>query len=190
MTATIPSKSCEPITWRARFRVEKYEADVDSYVALHGKDEGLKRFLAEQKPLEVDEREGNLLMTAGAQALWTSLTGGTVSAFSNANATIGVGDSTTASAATQTNLLATTNAFRQGMATGYPAVTGNQVQFQSIFGGSSANFTWAEWGVFNSAGTGSPPTGGTMLNRAVPTGGLGVKASGATWTLTVSLSLS
>jgi hypothetical protein len=190
MTSTLPSNHCEQIAWRARFRVEKYDADVDAYFERFGKEEGLERFLSEQKPREVDEREGNLLMTAGAQALWTALTGGTVSAFSNANATIGVGDTATASAASQTNLQATTNGFRQSMATSYPVVSGNQVQFQGIFGGSSANFAWNEWGVFNSAGTGTPPTGGTMLNRAVPSGGLGVKASGATWTLTVTLSLS
>lgn len=190
MTCTAVSKNKEAVTWLARFRVEKYNADIDAYVSAHGEAEGLRLFREQHSPVEVDEREGNLLMTAGANALWTALSGGAVSAFSSANAAIGVGDNTTASAATQTNLLALTNAVRQGMAAGYPAVSGNQIQFQAIFGGTSANFTWNEWAVFNSLGTGAPPTGGIMLNRAVPSGGLGSKASGSTWTLTVTLSLS
>lgn len=180
----------EKVQWRAKVRIDKYEADLDPYVQNLGRRFGERTFFAENAPYETIEVEGNLLMTAGANALWTALSGGSVGAFSNANAAIGVGDSTTASAASQTNLQATTNAARVGMSSGYPAVTNNQIQFQATFGGSIANFSWNEWGVFNSIGTGSPPAGGVMLNRAVPSGGLGVKASGSTWTLTVTLSLS
>lgn len=175
-------KNEEPVKWRCRFRVEKFAEDIG--------DRDLADFLAANSPYEVIDREGNLLMTAGANALWTALSAGFTPLFSNANAAIGVGDSTAAAAAGQINLQAATNAARQGQAAGYPAVSTNQVQFQAAFNGSAANFAWNEWGVFNSVGTGSPPTGGTMLNRAVPAGGLGTKVSGSTWTLTVTLSLS
>lgn len=180
----------EKVQWRAKIHLDKYDVDIDPYVRNLGKRYGEKRFFTENSPVESVDVEGNLLMTAGANALWEALTGSTVTAFSAANAAIGVGDSTAASAASQTNLQATVNAARVGMTSGYPAVTNNQVQFQATFGGSVANFSWNEWGVFNSIGSGSPPTGGVMLNRAVPSGGLGVKASGSTWTLTVTLSLS
>ena len=180
----------EPVKWICRFQIDKYDADIDSYRSALGDEEGRERFFREHRPVEVIAREGNLLMTNGANSLWTALTGGTITAFSNANAAIGVGDSATASAAAQTNLQASTNAVRQGMATGYPTVSGNQVTFQAVFGGSTGNYAWNEWGVFNSLGSGTPPSGGTMLNRAVPSGGLGTKASGSTWTLTVTLSLS
>lgn len=179
----------DPVQWRCKIRVDKYADDIDPYIQNLGKRFGEHTFFAENKPIESLEIDGNLLMTAGATALWTALTG-TAGTFTNALAAIGVGDSTTAPAASQTNLQAATNATRVGMASGYPAVTTNQIQFQSTFGGSAANYAWNEWGVFNAVGTGSPPTGGTMLNRAVPSGGLGTKVSGSTWTLTVTLSLS
>lgn len=179
----------EKVQWRAKYVLRKYNFDIDKYREIFGEEAALA-LLETETPIEVIEREGNLLMTAGANALWTAVIGGSITAFSNANAAIGVGDSTTASAAGQTNLQAATNAFRQGQASGYPTVSTNQVQFQSVFAGASANFAWNEWGVFNAVGTGGPPSGGTMLNRAVPAGGLGTKASGSTWTLTVTLSLS
>jgi hypothetical protein len=57
------------------------------------------------------------------------------------------------------------------------------IMFRSVFGSGDANWVWAEWGTFNS------PTAATgrMLNRKVQA--LGTKASGTTWTLTVTLSL-
>lgn len=169
--------------------MDKYHEDIEPWVRNLGRRFGERTFFAENTPYESIEVEGNLLMTAGATALWTALAG-TAGTFTNALAAIGVGDSTTASAASQTNLQATTNAARVGMNASYPAVSTNQIEFQATFGGSVGNFAWNEWGVFNAVGTGTPPTGGTMLNRAVPAGGLGTKVSGSTWTLTVTLSLS
>ncbi len=132
-------------------------------------------------PAEVVAGEGNLLTTGGASALWAALTGGAGTAFSSANAHLGVGDSSAAESAAQTDLQAATNKQRKGMQPGYPALNGNQVTFRSLFGQSDANFSWNEWGLFNSAG------GGTMLNRKVQS--LGTKTSSATWQFTVTLSL-
>lgn len=163
----------ETIQWRAQWRVEKWNPGSDTSGA----------------PDEVTEHEGNLLMYGGASALWDLLIGaGNVTAFNNSNAYIGVGDSNTAAAATQTDLQASTNKVRVGMEASYPSHTdgtssGNaSVAFRSVFGTSSANFAWEEWGIFNAS------TSGRMLNRKVES--LGTKASGATWTFTVTLSLS
>lgn len=163
----------EVIRWRCRTLVHKYADDA--------------AFLAGD-PFEVLDIDGNLLLYGGASAIWHRLTGGTtVSAFSNANAYIGVGDSSTAAAAGQTDLQAATNKLRKAMDSTYPqhtdAVTsgGASVTFKSTFGTSDANFTWAEWGIFNAS------TSGRMLNRKVES--LGVKAAGSTWALTLSLSL-
>jgi hypothetical protein len=79
-------------------------------------------------------------------------------------------------------LQATTNKQRKGMDSTYPAVNGNQVTFRTTFNGGDANFTWAEWGVFNAA------SGGTMLNRKVQA--LGAKNSGAVWVFTITITLS
>ena len=130
---------------------------------------------------------GNLLMSAGVTSLFTLLTGGAGTVFNAANSYIGVGDSATASAATQTDLQATSNKTRVVMDTGFPKVgvagglLANQVQFQATFNTSTANYVWNEFGVFNAS------TAGTMLNRAVSA--LGTKATGS-WTLQVLISIS
>lgn len=138
---------------------------------------------------------GNLLVYGGASIQWQTLIGNGVTTagnalafYNNANAAIGVGDSTTAAAAGQTDLSAATNKLRKAMDATYPQhtdgvlVANNTITFRSTFGNAEANFTWAEWGVFNSATAGQ----GRMLNRAVQA--LGAKASGS-WQLTVTLSL-
>ena len=148
-----------------------------------------KRRDGEDAPYEVLVGEGNLLVNAGSTALWQALRGDAVTAFSSANSRLGVGDSTTAAGTSQTDLQAATNKLRKAMDSGWPKVgvadglSANQIQFQATFGSSEANFAWNEWAVFNAAAA------GTMLNRAVPGGGLGTKTTGS-WTLTVTLSLS
>jgi hypothetical protein len=103
--------------------------------------------------------------------------GGT--AFNNANAYIGVGDSTTAFAAAQTDLQAATNKFRKAMDATYPQVAANVLTYRATFGTADANFAWQEWGVFNAA------SAGTMMNRKVES--LGTKTSAQSWQLTVTI---
>lgn len=146
--------------------------------------------------IEVIERFGNLLMNGGASVIWEALIGnGTATAgqaltyFNNAQAAIGVGDSTTAAVATHNNLQAATNKLRKAMDATYPQHTdgtgsGNaSIVFRATFGTSDANFAWQEWGVFNSTIDGT----GRMLNRKVES--LGTKTSAGTWVYTVTLSL-
>lgn len=150
-------------------------------------------------PYDVIERENNLLMYGGASVQWQTLIGnGTATAgqvltyFNNAQAAIGVGDSTTAAAATQTNLQGTTNVtdrIRKAMDSTYPIHTdgttsaANSIVFRSTFATTDANFAWQEWGVFNSATDAT----GRMLNRKVES--LGTKTSAASWQMAVTLSL-
>lgn len=101
--------------------------------------------------------------------------------FTNANAHLGVGDSNTAFAATQTDLVASTNKLRKAMVSTYPQIADNVITFKSTFGSSDANFTWAEWGVFNAS------SAGTMLSRKVEA--LGTKTTG-TWVLTITETVS
>lgn len=121
------------------------------------------------------------LVNAGRDHLAAAAIGEAVSAFNNANARIGVGDSATAGDATATDLLAATNKFRKAMDATYPQRTGNTLTFRSTFGTAEANFTWNEWGVFNAG------SGGTMLNRRVEA--LGTKPSTQSWQFTVTLTL-
>lgn len=151
------------------------------------------------EPFEILEREGNLLMYGGASVLWEALIGnGTTTAgqaltfFNNTQAAIGVGNSTTAAVATQTNLQGTASPadrIRKGMDATYPqhsdgvVLAAADIIFRATFGTTEANFTWNEWGIFNSATDGT----GRMLNRKVEN--LGTKTSAATWTLTITLTL-
>ena len=109
------------LRWRAVWKVEKYDGDWTA-AQLAAADA--------PAPYEVIEREGNLLMYGGVSCLWQCLIGNgtgtaaqTLTYFNNGNAYIGVGDSTTAAAATQTDLQAATNKLRKAMDATYPQHT-------------------------------------------------------------------
>lgn len=144
----------------------------------------------------------NTLVIGGASIQWETLiapgsttAGAATGVYSNANANLSVGDSSTAFADTQTELQAATNRVRKAMDATYPLHTDStgtagskSISFRSTYATTDANFAWQEWGLFNGPGTGGPPTtGARMLNRAV--GSLGTKTSAATWVLTATLSL-
>jgi len=148
-------------------------------------------------PYDVVFGSPNLLMYGGASCQWETLIGnGTATAgqaltyFSNAQAALGAGDSSTAAAATQTDLQSASNKPRVAMNATYPQHTDGVVSgsasivFQSTFGTGTGNFAWQEWAVFNSATAAT----GRMLNRKVES--LGTKTSAATWQFTVTLTLS
>lgn len=116
---------------------------------------------------------------AGRNHLVQAGIGAAVTAFNNANAHIGVGDSTTAFAAGQTDLQAASNKLRKAMDATYPSGGSNVIVFRSTFSTAEANFAWQEWGVFNAS------SAGTMLNRKVEA--LGTKTNTQTWQFTVTL---
>lgn len=119
------------------------------------------------------------LTNAYRDFLTTLAVGGGGTAFNNANTYIGVGDSTTAFAYTQTDLQAATNKLRKAMDATYPQVAGNVQTFRATFATTDANFAWQEWGVFNAS------SGGTMMNRKVES--LGTKTSSQSWQITVTI---
>lgn len=140
----------------------------------------LRKFVGNAE--ESREIVGNLLLNEGIQELWDlAIAAGGTTAYNNANAEIGVGDSSTAAAATQTDLQAASNKLFKAMVATYPQRTNQTVDFRSDFTTGEANFVWAEWGIRNGN------TRNKNLNRKVEA--LGTKASG-TWTLTASVTLS
>jgi hypothetical protein len=102
--------------------------------------------------------------------------------FNNANAYIGVGDSTTAYSSSQTDLVAATNKLRKAMDATFPTRATNAMTFQSTFGLTDANYAWQEVGIFNAS------SAGTMLTRENVS--LGTKPSTQQWVLTVTITLS
>lgn len=188
--------SHDPQLWRCHTVLDKYAGEIDYALPKHNGLAVTESGLVVES-FETIEVEGNVLTIGGASVQWQTLIGnGTTTAgqvltfFNNANAAIGVGDSTTAAADTQTDLSAATNKLRKAMDATYPlhsdsnSVAGaKSVSLRSTFATTDANWVWNEWGVFNS------PTAATgrMLNRKVEA--LGTKTSAATWVLTVTLSL-
>lgn len=158
--------------------------------------EMLRKFVGE--PEECTEIQGNLLLNEGIQrledimiAVVNNQTAG--NRWSNTDSYIGVGDTSTAAAATQTELAATAaaaNRFYKIMNATYPSRASQTVTFQSDFTATEGNFAWQEWTIASGA-TGASGAGfltGTInLNRKAES--LGTKATG-TWTLSGAVTLS
>jgi hypothetical protein len=153
----------ETAKWRPKWKIEKYDGDMNLYA--------------------VEEFEGNLLLNEGITELLKLLIGTTATAFNNANAYIGVGDSTTAAAATQTGLQATTNKLYKRMDDTFPSITGQTVTFRATFGALEANFNWREFTVANGNSDSAK-----NLNRAVENHG--TKAQPDTWIVQCSITIS
>jgi hypothetical protein len=134
------------------------------------------------KPEIEEEIPGNLLLNEGIAEIWDLvIAAGGTTAYNNANAQIGVGDSAAAEAAAQVDLQAATNKLYKAMNATYPIRTTQTVAWQSDFLTGEANWVWNEWSIRNGV------TRDRNLNRKVQS--LGTKASG-TWTLTGQITLS
>lgn len=99
-----------------------------------------------------------------------------------ANAYIGLGDSSTAFAAAQTDLQAASNKVRVAMDATYPTRSSNVLTFRSTFSTAQANFAINEFAVFNASSS------GTMFSRKVDAS-LGTKTSSQTWIVSVTLTV-
>lgn len=183
--------------WKVHTRVDKYEGDWTGEQI----DAGLAG-----TPYETVEDEDNMIMIGGSSFLWQAAIGnGTATAaqqltyFNNGNAMIGVGNSATAEANTQTDMQAATGAANRqfkAMDATYPlhtdstgTVGAQTITFRSTFASAEANFAWAEWVIANwSSATTTLLTSGRILNRKVAANG--TKASGASWQFTVTVTIS
>jgi hypothetical protein len=121
------------------------------------------------------------ITNAGAVLAATALINDSATFLNNANAYLGVGDSTTAFSAAHTDLQAASNKLRKGMDATYPLRSSNVLTFRSTFTTGEANFHWQEWGNFNASSS------GTMFSRKVED--LGTKTSAQTWQLTATITV-
>lgn len=160
------SKINERLSYKTLWTIEKFKSDKD---------------YKEGNSYATDVAEGNLLLNEGITELLKLLVGDTADAYSNANARLGVGNSSTAASASDTGLLGGSTAFKAMEAT-FPQVSAQTVTFKSVFGSADANFDWEEFTVDN----GSTPN--DNLNRKVES--KGTKSSGETWTLTLTITIS
>ncbi len=155
------SKGFSP--WHPHYKVEKYN---------DGK--------LDREPDEVIEWDGNVMADLGINLMLDLLIGGGGTDYDNTNGYLGVGNSAVAADSTQTDLqgASTARVIIDAIAT----IAAETLTFVATFGAAAGNFAWEEVGIFNGA------AGGTMLTRSVSA--LGTKAAGATWVLTITLTVS
>lgn len=148
----------------------------------------IEKFINEQahkdtKPFEVSVIEKNLALNEGINLLWTLVCGGTGTVFDATNSYLGVGDSATVEAATQTGLQAVTNKLYKAMEAGYPTFGSSQkAVWRSVFNGTEANWAWNEFTVAN-----GDSDSAVNLNRKVSV--QGTKTAGQIWTLQLEITL-
>lgn len=170
----------EKAHWKCKFKLEKRQGDINACISASQR----LAFLDQVKPYETIKGEDNCLLNSGINEMWDLITGAVTGAthiFDNAAATIGVGDSNTGAAATQTDLQAAVNKTYKAMEATFPTSTTQKATFKSSFGSGDANYEWKEWVV-------KQATSAKCINRKVEA--MGTKASGTTWTLEVSITLS
>ena len=131
----------------------------------------------------ISEIDGNLLLNEGIALLLDLLIGAGGTAYNNANSYIGVGDSSTAEAASQTALQAASNKTYKAMQATYPSRAAQTVTWRAVFASGDANYAWNEFTIVN-----ANSDAGVNLNRKVSA--QGTKASGQTWTVDVSITIS
>ncbi len=141
--------------------------------------------LALNEPYSISEPFHNQLVNTGLILMWDLITGAGGTAYSNANAYLGVGDSTNAVLVSQTDLQASSNKAYAAMDSTYPLAPSNGVEvFRATFTSLVANYAWNEFAVFNGN---NPPTA-KMLNRSLST--QGSKTAGQSWQLLYTITLS
>ena len=101
--------------WKVRTTLEKYHEDIAPF-------KGREHVFHElYTPYETIGKVGNSLLNEGINNMWSLICGDAgADAYNNANARLGVGDSDTAEAATQTDLQAATNKVYGAMEASFP----------------------------------------------------------------------
>lgn len=192
----------DSIKWNAHARVDKFTIDqVRACQAALGLDREPISYelFGFCTPDDHIESLGNLLTRQGKKRIMDRL----LSTASNAGLSstvgrIGVGNSNTAAADTQTDLQASAgSANRQfELVDSAPAVGSGASSgvgtFVATFETGDANFAWEEWGIDGGTADGTTVTADTnttpgLINRKVTS--LGTKTSAASWVFTVTITI-
>lgn len=121
------------------------------------------------------------LTNAFRDFLGEKVTGGTGALYDATTGYLGVGDSTTAFAASQTDLVAATNKLRKQCSSCSDNGSG-VITAVTSFGSAEANYAWQEFALFNAS------SAGTMMQRVVSA--QGTKTAGQVWQLTETITIS
>lgn len=188
------------INWNASVRIEKFSPDQVAAATEHyGYEPSGDELRAHAGEPEhgVTEEPGNLLTTVGLNLITELIEGGGGTPFAHADAIIGVGAGTATALVGDTALTDdnTANAWYQQADSTYPQQSGGVITVQCTFASGNANFAWQEWCAATGSGGITPgthlsavATSPVMLNHKVQS--LGTKASGGSWVLTATITLS
>lgn len=199
---TAPAQQRDHGTWHAHATIYKYGADkADAARARAGIPNPSLDLLHTMgfAPDEILEVDGNLLTTAGLTRLTGLFIGtGSLVAFDNSHAFIGVGTSSTAATVGDTALgsNASSNAWYRPVDASYPAASGGVISMNATFGGSDANFAWNEWGAGISGSSSPTPanaiasvgTSPILVNHKIQS--MGTKGTGTIWGVLGSITIS
>jgi len=198
MTATLERPDL--VRWSCEADLDKYDADQTAWVQ---KRTGLilpesRHF--EELRLTPEEHihipaPANRLVTVGLDAMTKQLIGTSARPWDNTHTGLAVGDSSTADAVGDTDLVAATNKYYQVMDATFPSQANGVLTFKSTYGSGIAEYQWNEYGVIVNTGTVTTMAGATsknanytLLNRKAPAA-LGTKAAGTTWAFTVTITI-
>jgi hypothetical protein len=165
--------------WKVEWRLEKRMGDWTG--------EQIDAGLAPE-PYEVITVPENGLLNAGIDQMWMQLIGGPRNVyvpFGSGQAYIKVGNGTTAFSAAHTDLQGGSTA-EAAMDATYPSLASTTMTWRATFDTSTGNFAWEEVAVKNGSGAVSATV--KLLNRKVQS--FGTKVSGATWTMSLAITLS
>ena len=179
-------KSKDKIGWNAKWRIDKFHDPTGQIAKAMQAGMSLEHALDVygQEFIGTDKFDANLALNEGLEELIDIICGlGSPTKWDSSNARLGVGDSNTAAAASQTGLQAETNKTYKAMDANYPQRSNQTAEWRATFGSSDANYAWEEYTVVNAASD-----SGKNLNRKVAS--KGTKASGETWTLSLQVTFS
>ena len=161
---------------RGIVKVDKYK------ITANQKEEDLLHDISNGLAIPYESVESkNLWLNTGWNEILKLVTGESINHFNAANTRIGVGDSSTAASASQTDLQAATNKTYKTMEAGYPtAVSAQSVDLRARFTSAEANYVWAE-AVIKNVQT------GVCWDRVVDT--FGTKTNTEIWYLTISIGM-
>lgn len=166
----------EKAFYRTKWTIRRY--DSAEYERLG--DAAIPRAFGDLPP--ISEIDGNILLNEGIALLLDLLIGAGGTAYNNANAYLGVGESSTGESAAHTGLQGSSKTYK-GMSATYPQRASQTVTWRAVFATGDANNAWNEFTIVN-----ANSDTGTNLNRKVSA--QGTKAAGQTWTLDMTLTIS